>query len=663
MSLQFLCRLQYFRIVIVIIISLCSNLLFGQLYEPIIWEEQPVLSKLHAPFPGASSIGMLYEIDIDVRDTDRSIPFTYETHHTITRVRDQTAIDRHNKGYISMYNVDSLVELKVRVISAEGVVKEMPKESFKYIENFEDHGPFMIYAVEGLTPGSEIEVLYKIKTMDLYFGRNYFQFDYPIQEARFSIVSPATYKLNAKGYNGFETISYGDYQDRICLVGKERNIMPINDERYASRNNSRVRIDHRIISRMAIKTDIPSEGWQSIVAAKSQAIYFYENNVDKKIKSLIKEQGWNKLKSETEKIVAVEEYIKTNFRLIDEYSPELYEAMEVLKSKTANRAGVLKLMVKIFDFMEIKYSLVFTVPSTNPALDPEFPFWYSVSDQLLYFPADKKYLDPLDITVRYGMISDAYINGYAYFLPYYNEQTQIQEPSKIKYISDREFPVSENNLDAIVNLDLENGITNIAHRQEYTFLRAQQLRPIYSIVNENEKEELNKQVFKGMINGAEVANVKIENIGNDYATLNKPFIITGDVTTNALLEQAGDDYIFSLGQVIGPQVEMYQENERQCDIVMSHPVLYKRKIRVNIPEGFTVKAIDGATLKEQVKQDNKVIMRFYSYYAPEGNSVVFTLVEEYQEVFLKREKINDFRRVINASADFNKAVIIFEKVL
>ena len=119
--------------------------------------------------------------------------------------------------------------------------------------------------------------------------------------------------------------------------------------------------------------------------------------------------------------------------------------------------------------------------------------------------------------------------------------------------------------------------------------------------------------------------------------------------------------MFKIGNIIGPQTELYQEHERQNPIDMQYPVDYKRIITIEIPQGYVVKGLDD--LKIDIYQDEKgqKINRFISDYKLEGNKLTVTANEFYDKISMPAKDYEAFRAVINAAADFNKLVLVFEK--
>jgi hypothetical protein len=53
---------------------------------------------------------------------------------------------------------------------------------------------------------------------------------------------------------------------------------------------------------------------------------------------------------------------------------------------------------------------------------------------------------------------------------------------------------------------------------------------------------------------------------------------------------------------------------------------------------------------------------FVSWYKQDGKMITVFIEENYREIRLPLEKFEDFRKVINAAADFNKITLFFERV-
>jgi hypothetical protein len=54
-------------------------------------------------------------------------------------------------------------------------------------------------------------------------------------------------------------------------------------------------------------------------------------------------------------------------------------------------------------------------------------------------------------------------------------------------------------------------------------------------------------------------------------------------------------------------------------------------------------------------------MGFNSSYQLAGNVVKITILEEYRRTYYPLSQFEDFKKVINAAADFNKVALVLEK--
>ena len=61
------------------------------------------------------------------------------------------------------------------------------------------------------------------------------------------------------------------------------------------------------------------------------------------------------------------------------------------------------------------------------------------------------------------------------------------------------------------------------------------------------------------------------------------------------------------------------------------------------------------------KENDQLTMGFVSSYMMEGNTLTITIMEEYRKTSYPLSQYDDFRKIINAAADFNKVALVLEK--
>ena len=142
----------------------------------------------------------------------------------------------------------------------------------------------------------------------------------------------------------------------------------------------------------------------------------------------------------------------------------------------------------------------------------------------------------------------------------------------------------------------------------------------------------------------------------------KPFIIEGEATTqSSFFDKAGNRYLLKIGEVIGEQVEMYQEEDRKLPVENEFNRNYERKIQIEIPKGYRVRNLDDLKMDIFHEENGEISMGFHSEYTVDGALVLVTVKEYYKKLDYPITYFEQFRKIINAAADFNKKVLIFEK--
>ncbi|NJK98928.1 MAG: hypothetical protein HC905_32040 [Bacteroidales bacterium] len=130
---------------------------------------------------------------------------------------------------------------------------------------------------------------------------------------------------------------------------------------------------------------------------------------------------------------------------------------------------------------------------------------------------------------------------------------------------------------------------------------------------------------------------------------------------SALIENAGNKILLKLGEVISKQVEMYQEKNRLMEVEDQYNREFLRTIKVKIPEGYTIKNPEDIAKNIQFKRSDGVIYQFVSSYRIENNTLLVDINEFYKEITCPVNQFDQYRKVVNAAADFNKVTLVLEK--
>jgi hypothetical protein len=104
---------------------------------------------------------------------------------------------------------------------------------------------------------------------------------------------------------------------------------------------------------------------------------------------------------------------------------------------------------------------------------------------------------------------------------------------------------------------------------------------------------------------------------------------------------------------------MYQEKQRVLPIENDYNREYHRILTFIIPEGYQIKNLEQLNLSVQPFKNNAA--GFVATYKIEGNKLIVTCDEVYNQIHFPLEEAEQYRSVINAAANFNKIVLVLEK--
>ena len=333
----------------------------------------------------------------------------------------------------------------------------------------------------------------------------------------------------------------------------------------------------------------------------------------------------------------------------------------MITSKTANETGIVKLYVALFRALKIKHEMVLTSNRMDIKVDKEFEATNFLTDFLFYFPSSKKYLSPGDFNTRFGFPPAYFTDNYGLFIKEVSIGDYKSAVAKIKYIKATEAEESIDEMVLDVSFD-EDDITinhvTLTHSMEG--YNAMYLQPFIRMIPKDKQNEFVDTFAKSLDQDAEIEKRALENDDPDLFGL-KPFVAKFEITSESFVEKAGNKYLFKLGALIGPQMELYQEKKRELPLEGQFNRSYLRTITVHIPEGYKISNPDDINIKNIYSKEGKEIFSFHSFYTIDGNKLTVTADEHYRENKVAPEVYEEYRKVINSAADFNKITLILEK--
>ena len=380
----------------------------------------------------------------------------------------------------------------------------------------------------------------------------------------------------------------------------------------------------------------------------------------KQISKIAKELKLSSLNDDLSKIKAIENYLKSNIQVVESNYPDLAEVDFIFENKAANSTGITRLHLALLNLAEVQAEVAITTDRTDLRFDPDFEAYLFLDKYLIYFPNEETYLAPSEKYLRTPIVPSEWMHNYGLFIREVGVGDVKIPIGKVKFIDALPYDMTKDEM--LVDVNFSEDLLHPIVKMEKTSsgYSAQFFQPYFHLMDEEAVSNAKKTMVEMIHEEIEAEEVEVENIDvNDFAS--KPFIYRFSTKEHSFVEKAGNDYLFKLGLLIGPQMEMYQEDERKYDIESENSRYYGRSITFNIPEGYEIKNLDDLNMDFRFGEKGNENLYFTSNYKIEGNNVTVSSEEYYTQIVYPKEDFTEYQKVINAAADFNKIVLVLQK--
>lgn len=641
---------------------LCTSMVIGQEYsfKNYDWNEKETTIEIPEQYKNENEVILdrVTKIEIVVEGKNA---VQYRLLHEKILINSDDAIERNNKIYIPFSENENVLINKARVILKSGKVITLDKNDIKEDTDQEKGIKYKYFAVNGLEKGALIEKIYVIEEEPELEGRTLkMQDEYPIAKLNLELIYPNFLVFKTKSYNGLsEPRTENDtINKKTRLTVSEKNIVALdNNEQYS---NWEVQLK---LFRYKLDGNLNS-GAKNLNNFKEFATNVYERlnpEFDKRQQKAIadycasipkstdlQEQVWN-IENKIKKSITYNRYTKPQLAVSD-----------VIDSKQANQSDILKIYLAVFKNFKIENNVVFTSNRYKVPFDKDFESYENLSELLFYFPTLKKYLTPTEIEYRIPLFPPTIANNNGLFI---KEKIFADVAMGIGEINFIEIPGSEVTHDIMdITVDFTKDIENPLVTSNLTFggYSGLNFQPIKDFASAEQYKTILKNVAENYTVETEYKTLTAENEGTAFIG-KKPFVLNLTYDGKELTQKAGENYLFSVGQTIGKQMEFYQENKRILPVEIDYPHLYTRKIKILLPKGATIKNLEKFVMDYKTQVNGKTIASFVSNYKKNGDEIIVDNTEVYQVMNYPLNKFEDYKAVINAAADFNKIVIIVTK--
>lgn len=582
----------------------------------------------------------------------------YSLDHMITRVNSDDAIESSNKIIIPMYNAIDVVTIKARSISKDGKVINLDKNNIKEIKNDENNQSSRIFAIEGVEKGSEIEYFYVKKSYPTMYGHENFQFSAPVKEASFQLLAPDHLKFKFKSYNNFPEIKDTTLNDKVIYTAKATNVPLLREELFANYQKNRMGVDYKLAYNLA-KSKKEMNSWADVAQSQYTVLTTITSKETKEVEKLFKALKIKKGATDEEQIHAIENFIKTTILIQEVYGDEYSTLDNIIQNKFANKRGIVKLYVALFKQAGVKAQVVLTSDRSTVPFDESFESYRFLNNYLVYFPSTDKFLTPEEVNYRYPLIPYNLTATDGLFLKEVTIGDFTTYMPLVKFIPAISAELTGQKIEADIDFDKNLDEAHLVVTNTMKGYYAVFVQPYYSLIPDDKKQKLLEDVMNDITKDTKYTKLEAENT-DPNSTIDQPFIVRAEVKGSSLLERAGQKVLFKVGEILGKQMEMYQDKERKMAVECDHNRIYQRIIRIKIPEGYIIKNLNDINMNHVCEKNGDKIFYFISGYELNNNLLTIKIEEVYKEISYPVEKFEEYRKVINAAADFNKVTLVLE---
>lgn len=601
---------------------------------------------------------VVYDYHFDKETGDLAEIFVF---HRAYKICTQTITEDLNTIKISTSDYNNMLDFKIRVISPEGVVTDVDTSGFLTVTDDVDDGDYKVLALPGVTRGSIVEFYYVMKSSPSYFISRSFQWDIPAYDVSIDVYSPINLGFVSKSYNGFpEMKEKVDSTDEYRLMSAHSDYVPAFPEQGYSYSSP---YEQRVL--MSIGYNFARSKARMFTHAEFCGnLYSRLFELDKKEQKALNKIVKSAKSKDPDRLIAareIENYLKTTY-ITRLNLGDVTENLEFINgTKIGSDIGIVKMYMNVYKALGYKCNLLMTCGRDYMYFDKSFNTYNQLNDYLLYFPEFKLYMSPLYFSSRLGfpdnmiyaqdalLIKETTILGETSFVPDY---TTIEKP---------DYTASADSVFQVLTISPDCKTAKLKCHRSLTGHKGSYIQGFYPFMEDEEKEEMLKEYFDYGHVYFNPDSAVVEDTSKNVIGI-KPFIIDANLNGSNLLSQADDHVIVLVGELIGPQAELYDSVKRTLPIDHGYGCQYIRKLHIVIPDGYTVENASDFDIDIKLQSAaGKPTAWFVSKQRLEGNTFMIDIDESYTEIKYELADYEQFRTVVNAAANFNKIKLILKK--
>ncbi len=632
-------------------------------YSDYDWSETPKTWDLTDKEKEEGEIVLFEKRGTELANNDAGELREFQLMHTIKRLNSDQAIEENNKYFVSNYSAEDIVFQKARAIQPDGSVIEVSNKDIKESLDEDGNVEYQYFAFEGIELGSIIEYLHLIKFEPHLTGAVFtVQSDIPKKHVEYDLITPEYLDYKVFPVNGLPEFK----RDSTNLDFRQYILRMDDVEALKSETSSSYRAN---LMKAYYKLDKNYSSGKSNFfnyTEVSRIIHFRLFEEPKKknlklIRKLIDRAEIEKDDSETEQVRKIEKQVKKEFVILQGFNLQMDDPIAfTFESKLASEEAITRILLNCFREQGIPFELILTTDRTVDKFYTEYEAYNFLDDYIFYLPDLKMYLSPHPYS-RLGFPPYEFTGTKGLSIKEVAVGKIVTFDSKVKEIGYTDADKSRDIINTTTSLNDDLSTATIQVERSTSGYKSLYYQASMDYLDEEQKTELKEGYLNYIDDGAKVEDMSFENDDTDLYG-QKPLIGKGTIESANFTENAGEKVLFKVGMLIGPQAEMYDEDKRKIPVETEFTRRYERKIVFNVPEGYEIKNPEVLNMEVVPTLNGKTPIGFKSTYTLENGVLTVTVTEWYEDIYYPLAQFEEYKSVINAAADFNKLVLVLQKI-
>lgn len=579
--------------------------------------------------------------------------------HVAEYLHTAAAVESNKRKYLPYSTGSLIIEPQARVIAPDGSVIYYDESKVRESVDSASGSHYRYFDLTGTEPGSIVEYIYVQKSMPRFDGKQEFiQGLSPILRYEFDMYCPENITFDFKTYNTDAQVQ----EDSVAFTSNHYhiyfdNLAALADELQAPLDN--------LYTQFAYKLDSYGDESPYVSYAKASTSVYQQlsSPLSKReiraLRKLLKLSGAQSAATADDKIFALEYYLKTNIRTTASMSGVSTDIVDITKHRFANELGLVHLYYKAFEMLGIEAEYVLTCDRTIYPLDPQFQAYHFLNHYLIYIPQSDKFLDPSEFAYRYGLVPAEFTDTYGLFIKEKKAGDFAAGIGKVRYINPLPYDQTFSNIDVTIGINAELDDATVDITASSNGYYCVYIQPYLALLNAGQRKEILENEVNRILPGSEVQNLTVKNDGGAQSG-RLPLELAYSLSKTGMINKSGENYLVKIGETIGKQLALDEKVHRTLPVHSAHKRLYNRTIKLKIPQGFTIANIGDLAIDASYGKTGSPSAMFHSEARIDGDTLTVVIKEYYDQVRFSSEEYDQYRKVINSAADFNKVVLVLE---